>query len=56
MGFTLWIAGTPAVTRTLTVKYRRPVPLPLPVRLTAWIDEDVDPYKKRYCVRSINYL
>ena len=42
MGFTLWIAGTPAVTRTLTVKYRRPVPLHVPVRLTAWIDEDVD--------------
>ena len=42
MGFTLWIAGTPAVTRTLTVKYRRPVPLHVPVRLTAWIDEDAD--------------
>jgi len=42
MGFTLWIAGTPAVTRTLTVKYRRPVPLHVPVRLTAWIDESTD--------------
>ncbi|WP_396913323.1 PaaI family thioesterase, partial [Mycolicibacterium sp.] len=27
LGFTLWIAGTPAVTRTLTVEYLRPVPL-----------------------------
>ncbi|WP_026303070.1 PaaI family thioesterase [Jongsikchunia kroppenstedtii] len=42
MGFTLWIAGAPAVTRTLTVKYRRPVPLHVPVRLTAWIDESTD--------------
>ncbi|MCX6468730.1 MAG: PaaI family thioesterase [Corynebacteriales bacterium] len=42
MGFTLWIAGTPAVTRTLTVKYRRPVPLRVPVRLTAWIDKSTD--------------
>ena len=27
LGFTLWIAGTPAVTRSLTVEYLQPVPL-----------------------------
>lgn len=27
LGFTLWIAGTPAVTRSLTVEYLLPVPL-----------------------------
>lgn len=42
MGFTLHLAGTPAVTRTLTVRYRRPVPLHVPVRLTAWIVESAD--------------
>lgn len=42
MGFTLWIARTPAVTRTLTVEYRRPVPLHTPIRLTAWIDHESD--------------
>jgi hypothetical protein len=30
------------VTRTLTVQYRRPVPLHTPVRLTAWIYDDTD--------------
>ena len=37
LGFTLWIAGTPAVTRTLTVEYLRPVPLHQPHRITAHI-------------------
>lgn len=27
LGFTLWIAGTPAVTRSLTIEYLQPVPL-----------------------------
>ncbi|UMB72059.1 PaaI family thioesterase [Mycobacterium paraterrae] len=36
-GFTLWIAGTPAVTRSLTVEYLLPVPLQLPHRITAHI-------------------
>ena len=37
LGFTLWIAGTPAVTRTLTVEYLQPVPLHQPHRITAHI-------------------
>ena len=37
LGFTLWIAGTPAVTRTLTVEYLRPVRLHQPHRITAHI-------------------
>lgn len=37
LGFTLWIAGTPAVTRTLTVEYLRPVPLHQTHRITAHI-------------------
>lgn len=37
LGFTLWIAGTPAVTRSLTVEYLQPVPLHHPHRLTARI-------------------
>lgn len=37
LGFTLWIAGTPAVTRSLTVEYLRPVPLHQPHRITAHI-------------------
>lgn len=37
LAFTLWIAGTPAVTRTLTVEYLRPVPLHQPHRITAHI-------------------
>lgn len=37
LGFTLWIAATPAVTRSLTVEYLRPVPLHQPHRITAWI-------------------
>ena len=37
MGFTLWIARTPAVTRTLTVEYRHPVPLHTPVHLVATV-------------------
>nr|WP_197503024.1 PaaI family thioesterase [Mycobacterium sp. 1245111.1] len=37
LGFTLWIAGTPAVTRSLTVEYLRPVPLHQPHRLSASI-------------------
>ncbi len=36
-GFTLWIAGTPAVTRALTVQYLQPVPLHQPHRITAHI-------------------
>lgn len=38
-GFTLWIAATPAVTRSLTVEYLLPVPLQLPHRITAHITE-----------------
>ena len=37
LGFTLWIAGTPAVTRALTVEYLQPVPLHQPHRITAHI-------------------
>lgn len=37
LGFTLWVAGTPAVTRSLTVEYLRPVPLHEPHRITAQI-------------------
>lgn len=37
LGFTLWIAGTPAVTRSLTVEYLLPVPLGQPHRITAHI-------------------
>lgn len=37
LGFTLWIAGTPAVTRSLTVEYLQPVPLHRPHRITAHI-------------------
>ncbi|MGB2921278.1 MAG: PaaI family thioesterase [Mycobacterium sp.] len=37
LGFTLWVAGTPAVTRSLTVEYLRPVPLHQPHRITAHI-------------------
>ncbi len=35
LGFTLWIAGTPAVTRSLTVEYLLPVPLHRPHRISA---------------------
>jgi acyl-coenzyme A thioesterase PaaI-like protein len=38
LGFTLWIAGTPAVTRNLAVGYRAPVPLHEPHRIVAQID------------------
>lgn len=37
LGFTLWIAATPAVTRSLTVEYLLPVPLHQPHRITAHI-------------------
>jgi acyl-coenzyme A thioesterase PaaI-like protein len=37
LGFTLWLAGTPAVTRSLTVEYLRPVPLHQPHRIAAHI-------------------
>lgn len=37
LGFTLWITGTPAVTRSLTVEYLLPVPLGQPHRVTAHI-------------------
>lgn len=37
LAFTLWIAGTPAVTRRLTVDYLLPVPLGQPHRITAHI-------------------
>ncbi len=37
LGFTLWVAGTPAVTRSLTVEYLRPVPLHEPHRINAQI-------------------
>ena len=37
LGFTLWIAGTPAVTRALTVEYLQPVPLHQPHRIPAHI-------------------
>ncbi|MFZ2243079.1 MAG: PaaI family thioesterase [Gordonia amarae] len=37
-GFTLWIAGTPAVTRDLAIAYRLPVPLHEPHRIVARID------------------
>lgn len=37
LGFNLWIAGTPAVTRSLTVEYLRPVQLHQPHRLSAHI-------------------
>lgn len=35
LAFTQWIAGTPAVTRSLTVEYLLPVPLGQPHRITA---------------------
>ena len=38
-GFTLWIAGTPAVTRRLTVEYLQPVPLHDAHRIAARITE-----------------
>ncbi len=41
LGFTLWIAGTPAVTRSLTVEYLQPVPLHHLHRLTARIAERI---------------
>jgi hypothetical protein len=37
LGFTLWIAGTPVVTRRLTVEYLLPVPLHQPHRIAAHI-------------------
>ncbi|WP_099040732.1 hotdog domain-containing protein [Mycobacterium neglectum] len=37
LGFTLWIAGTPVVTRSLTVEYLLPVPLHQPHRIAAHI-------------------
>lgn len=37
LGFTLWIAAVPAVTRRLTVEYLQPVPLGRTHRLTARI-------------------
>lgn len=37
LGFTLWIAGTPAVTRSLTMEYLLPVPLHQPHRIAAHI-------------------
>jgi acyl-coenzyme A thioesterase PaaI-like protein len=37
LGFTLWIAATPAVTRSLTVEYLLPVPLHRPHRISAHI-------------------
>jgi hypothetical protein len=37
-GFTLWIVGTPAVTRNLAVGYRVPVPLHHPHRIVARVD------------------
>ena len=37
LGFTLWIAGMPAVTRSLTVEYLLPVPLHQPHRIAAYI-------------------
>ena len=37
LGFTLWIADTPAVTRTWTVEYLQPVPLHQPHRIAAHI-------------------
>ncbi|MDM4139952.1 MULTISPECIES: PaaI family thioesterase [Mycobacterium] len=37
LGFTLWIAGTPAVTRNLAVEYLAPVPLHQTHRITARI-------------------
>jgi len=36
-GFTLWIAGAPAVTRNLAVDYLQPVPLRQPHRITAHV-------------------
>jgi acyl-coenzyme A thioesterase PaaI-like protein len=39
LGFTLWVAGTPAVTRSLTVEYLRPVPLHERHRITAQITD-----------------
>ncbi|RIU21543.1 PaaI family thioesterase, partial [Mycobacteroides abscessus] len=38
-GFTLWIAGTPAVTRDLAVGYLRPVPLYQSHRIVARVDD-----------------
>ncbi|MDQ1250668.1 MAG: hypothetical protein QG597_5047 [Actinomycetota bacterium] len=37
-GFTLWIAGTPAVTRNLAISYIQPVPLHQPHRIVAGVD------------------
>lgn len=37
-GFTLWIAGTPAVTRNLAISYIQPVPLHQPHRIVARVD------------------
>lgn len=34
LGFTLWVAATPAVTRSLTVEYLLPVPLRRPHRIS----------------------
>ena len=38
-GFGLWIARTPAVTRSLTVDYLAPVPLHRPLRISAHVRE-----------------
>ncbi|MEV3905518.1 PaaI family thioesterase [Mycobacterium sp. NPDC050551] len=38
LGFTLWIVGTPAVTRNLTIGYLQPVPLHQSHRIAARVD------------------
>jgi acyl-coenzyme A thioesterase PaaI-like protein len=39
LGYTLWIVGTPAVTRSLTVEYLAPVPLHQSHRITAHVTD-----------------
>jgi acyl-coenzyme A thioesterase PaaI-like protein len=40
LGFSLWLVGAPAVTRSLTVDYLAPVPLHQTHRITARVDEE----------------
>ena len=40
LGFLVWVIGTPAVTRALTIDYLNPVPLGEVHRISARVDEE----------------
>lgn len=42
LGFLVWVIGTPAVTRALSIDYLNPVPLGEVHRITARVDEEKD--------------